>query len=84
MTPQYAPLSKAHAGPPLGVEAVSAAARYGVPVLAQGGVEVQNAAALLGAGAAGIAVTGAILMANDPGAAAASLRSALDATRSAR
>ena len=47
-------------------------------MLAQGGVEASNAGACLEAGAAGIAVTGAVLMADDPGAAAAALRAALD------
>jgi thiamine monophosphate synthase len=49
-----------------------------VPVLAQGGVDASNAREVVAAGAAGVAVTGAILMAEDPGAAAAALREALD------
>jgi thiamine monophosphate synthase len=36
------------------------------------------------AGAAGVAVTGAILMEDEPGAATAALRAALDAARPAR
>ena len=50
----------------------------GLPVLAQGGVDAERVAPLLAAGAAGVAVTGAILMAQDPGAATAALRAALD------
>ena len=56
-----------------------AATRRGVPVIAQGGVDAENAAALLQAGAAGLAVTGAILMQPHPGEAAQALRRALDA-----
>jgi thiamine-phosphate pyrophosphorylase len=47
-------------------------------VLAQGGIDAANAASMVAAGAAGVAVTGAILLADDPGRAAAGLRSALD------
>ena len=48
-------------------------------LLAQGGIDVSNAASVRAAGADGVAVTGAILMADDPAAAAAALREALDA-----
>lgn len=78
LAPIFAPLSKAASRPALGLEALGRAAG-GPPVLAQGGVEAANAAACLAAGAAGVAVTGAILMAADPGRAAARLRRALDA-----
>jgi thiamine-phosphate pyrophosphorylase len=57
---------------------LAAAARIGVPLIAQGGVDESNAGAMIRAGAAGVAVTGAILMAGNPYAAAARLRSALD------
>jgi thiamine monophosphate synthase len=53
-------------------------------VLAQGGVDASNAAECVRAGAAGVAVTGAILAAADPAAAAAALRRALDETTRAR
>jgi thiamine-phosphate pyrophosphorylase len=78
LAPVFAPLSKASSRPPLGVEALRAAAAAGVPVLAQGGIDAERAAACVAAGAAGVAVTGAILAASDPGAAAAALRAALD------
>ncbi len=79
LAPVFAPLSKsAPSRPPLGLEGVRAAARHGVPVLAQGGIDADNAAAVCQAGAAGVAVTGAVLMSHDPGAAAAALRRALD------
>jgi len=78
LAPIFAPLSKATSRPPLGASAVAAASRGPVPVIAQGGVTAENAAALCAAGAAGVAVTGAILGADDPSAAAAALRRALD------
>ncbi len=79
LAPVFTPLSKPPERPALGPDALAEAARSGLPVLAQGGVEAENAAACLAAGAVGIAVTGAILMAPEPGAAAAALRRALDA-----
>jgi len=79
LAPVFAPLSKASSRPALGIEGLRAACQRGVPVLAQGGVDSGNAGAILEAGAAGIAVTGAILMQPDPGAAAAALRRRLDA-----
>ncbi len=78
LAPIHRPLSKASSRPPLGVAALSDAAGRGLPVLAQGGLDAGNARAALDAGAAGIAVTGAILQAEDPAAAARSLREALD------
>ena len=79
LAPVFQPLSKPHAGPYLGVRAVEEAASYGIPVIAQGGITPANATALAAAGAAGIAVTGAILSAPDPAAATRALRAALAA-----
>jgi thiamine-phosphate pyrophosphorylase len=79
LAPIFAPLSKPSSRPPLGVGALRRAAGAGIPVLAQGGIDAGNAGSALAAGAAGVAVTGAILLADDPGAAAAALRAALDA-----
>jgi thiamine-phosphate pyrophosphorylase len=78
LAPIFAPLSKPAERRALGANALREAARTGLPVLAQGGVEADRCPAILAAGAAGIAVTGAILMAEDPGAAAGALRRALD------
>jgi len=78
LAPILDPLSKRPERPALGVEALAEAARHGLPVLAQGGVEAQHCAELLAAGAFGIALTGSILLAPDPGAATARLRRALD------
>ncbi|HEY5657256.1 MAG TPA: thiamine phosphate synthase [Myxococcota bacterium] len=79
LAPIFAPLSKAATRPALGLAGLAEAARWGVPLFAQGGIDCHNARAAIEAGAAGVAVTGAILMAEDPGAAARALREALDA-----
>lgn len=79
LAPIHRPLSKASSRPPLGIAALSDAVGRGLPVLAQGGLDAGNARAALDAGAAGIAVIGAILQTEDPAAAARSLREALDA-----
>ncbi len=81
LAPIFAPLSKPSGRPPLGLDALAAACRAGLPVLAQGGIARENAARALAAGAAGIAVTGAILQDPDPEAAAARLRAVLDSAR---
>ena len=81
LAPIFAPRSKAATRPALGLAALAAAcAASPLPVLAQGGLDPERAAAAVAAGAAGVAVTGAILMAPDPGEAAAALRRALDST----
>lgn len=64
-----------------GVRAVCAAVR--VPVIAIGGITAANAGAVIRAGAAGVAVIGAILDADDPRSAAAALREAIDAASAA-
>lgn len=56
----------------------TAAAAGSVPVLAIGGIDERNADAVIGAGAAGVAVRGAILHAREPEAAARSIREAVD------
>jgi thiamine-phosphate pyrophosphorylase len=79
LAPIAPPLSKDAERPALGMGALREAACRGLPVIAQGGVDVGNARAALEAGASGIAVTGAILLADDPGRRARALREALDA-----
>ncbi len=79
LAPVFPPLSKRGDRPPLGLAALRAACRGGVPVIAQGGIEAANAATVVEAGAAGVAVIGAIADAEEPGRAARALRSALDA-----
>ncbi|MCS5638439.1 MAG: thiamine phosphate synthase [Myxococcota bacterium] len=78
LAPIYDPLSKTSGRPPLGPEALTAACAAGFPVIAQGGLRADHCAEVLGAGAGGIAVTGAILGDASPGQASARLRSALD------
>ena len=79
LAPIFPPLSKSSERPPLELAGLRAACGRGVPVLAQGGVGAEHAGEILAAGALGLAVTGAILMAEDPSAAARALRRALDA-----
>jgi len=73
---------KRDAGPPLGPEGFAALARRapeGVPVIGIGGVTAANATGVIRAGAAGIAVIGAVLSAPDPEAAARALAAAAHA-----
>jgi thiamine-phosphate diphosphorylase len=78
LAPIFSPLSKSPSRPPLGPAALRAARASGLPILAQGGIDAGNAAECIRAGAAGVAVTGAILLAAEPEAAAAALRRSLD------
>ncbi len=79
LAPVFTPLSKAATRPALGLDVLHDAVRSGLPLLAQGGIDAENAAACIRAGAAGVCVTGAILLAADPESAAAALRRTLDA-----
>jgi thiamine-phosphate pyrophosphorylase len=79
LAPIRAPRSKTGTRPPLGLSVLAAAARMGLPLIAQGGVDASNAGEMIRAGAVGVAVTGAILMTDDPSGATARLRAALDA-----
>ena len=77
--PCFATPSKADAGPPLGPNGFAALARLapaGVPVIGIGGITAATAPLVMGAGAAGVAVIGAVLAASDPEAAARELRAA--------
>lgn len=79
--PCYVTANKPDAGPPLGPEGFAALARLapaGLPVLAIGGIDPANALAVMGAGAAGVAVIGAVLGAGDVETAARNIRTALD------
>jgi thiamine-phosphate pyrophosphorylase len=77
LAPIFDPLSKPSERPPLGLDALRRSTASGLAVLAQGGVTPEHAAACLAAGATGVAVTGAILLAPDPAAATRAFRTAL-------
>lgn len=65
--------------PPKGLEGLRDVVRCSsVPVLAVGGITLDNLEEVLATGCAGVAVIGAILEAPDPGAAALAFRRALD------
>lgn len=75
--------TESHPGvPPKGVEELARVVRaVDVPVLAIGGITLENLDLVLETGCAGIAVIGAILGDPDPAEAARRLREALDASR---
>jgi thiamine-phosphate pyrophosphorylase len=76
--PVYATASKADLGAPIGPEGVRAVVRsVTLPVVAIGGITTANAAAVIHAGAAGIAVIRSVVAAPDPAAAVADLRRAI-------
>lgn len=78
--PCFATPTKGDAGPPLGPEGfagLAARAPEGLPVIGIGGITARNAAQISGAGAAGVAVIGAVLSAPDPETAARALRVAI-------
>ncbi len=78
--PVFPSLSKPGYGPSTadGVrELAEAVAEASCPVIALGGVTAENAASCIAAGAAGVAVIGAVIGADDPSAAAAALVAAL-------
>jgi len=77
--PIFEPLSKPSDREPVGLEGLTVACRRDLPVIAQGGIAVSNATSVVAAGARGIAITGAIVEAADPGAVTEELRAALDA-----
>jgi thiamine-phosphate pyrophosphorylase len=71
--------SKADAAPALGLDSARAiGARLPLPWVAIGGIGIANAAAIMRAGAAGIAVVSAICAANAPRAAATALRAEIE------
>lgn len=74
LSPIFATESKPGYGPALGVDAL---AGHPLPVWALGGVDAANAAACMEAGAAGVAVMGAVMRAGDPAAVVADLLAAV-------
>ncbi|MGM0577084.1 MAG: thiamine phosphate synthase [Myxococcota bacterium] len=79
LSPVWAPLSKAPTGSPMGPDGFArAVAGLDLPVFGLGGVRTDRAGALLEAGAAGVAVVGAVFGADDPGGTARALLSPWD------
>lgn len=78
--PCFVTPTKADAGPALGPEGFAVLARHapaGVPVIGIGGITAATVPLIVQAGAAGVAVIGAVLTAPDPQAAARELRAAV-------
>jgi thiamine-phosphate pyrophosphorylase len=66
--PAYETASKPGYGPALNASGISAIAkRSPVPVIAVGGITADNLSEIVQAGAAGVAVMGGIMRADDPG-----------------
>jgi thiamine-phosphate pyrophosphorylase len=78
LSPIFATASKPGYGPALGPEALSG---HPLPVWALGGIDPSNAAQCISAGATGVAVMGAIMRAEDPGAVTSALCDALAGAR---
>ncbi len=77
-SPVFAPTSKSVSRPTLGLEGLGALARQSaVPVIALAGITAQNAASCRSAGAAGVAVLGAVMAADEPAAACRALLAAV-------
>jgi len=81
----YATATKADAGAAVGpARLAEIAASCDLPVVGIGGITLDNAAAVIQAGAAGVAVITAVTMANDMAEATRRLRQAVDRARAAR
>ena len=81
-SPVFSTPTKLDAPQPTGVEGLRAIAEaVDRPVVAIGGIKAHNAAQLIRAGAAGVAVISAIVAADDVEAAARALRAAVEAAR---
>ncbi|MGQ9467265.1 MAG: thiamine phosphate synthase [Anaerolineae bacterium] len=83
--PIFATPTKPDAAPPMGLEGLAEICRrVSIPVVAIGGINEENAAAVIRAGAAGVAVVSAIVAAPDVEASARRLREIVEASRAAR
>ncbi len=80
--PIFATPTKPDAAPPIGLEGLAEICRQvSIPVVAIGGINETNAAAVIAAGAAGVAVVSAVVAAPDVEAAARRLREIVDTAR---
>jgi thiamine-phosphate pyrophosphorylase len=84
LSPIFPSASKPGYGPALGCGALARAASMSIPILALGGVDRERIAACIDAGAAGIAVMGGVMAADDPGTVMAGLIRTLGAALAAR
>ncbi len=81
----FATASKADAGDPIGLAGLEAVRRStALPVVAIGGITADNAAAVIAAGADGVAVMSAVTAARDMVAAVRALRLAVERARAAK
>jgi thiamine-phosphate pyrophosphorylase len=86
----YATTSKDNPDPPIGIDGLRAivdalrARKFDLPICGIAGIDATNAAAVIGAGADGVAVISALSMRRDPEAAARELRGIVDAAREGR
>ncbi|MEJ2555713.1 MAG: thiamine phosphate synthase [Anaerolineae bacterium] len=78
----YGTPSKSDAGSPIGIDGLTEVIRaVSIPVVAIGGITLENAGAVIQAGAAGVAVISAVVSAPDPEAAARRLREMVNVKR---
>lgn len=76
--PVFATASKLDAGAPIGLDELARLTRVcGLPSVGIGGIDADNAASVMAAGASGVAVIRAVLSAADPERAAREIRSAI-------
>jgi thiamine-phosphate pyrophosphorylase len=68
LSPIFETASKPGYGPAVGLTAIERAAALGLPIIALGGITPERAAACIEAGAAGVAVMGEVMRAENPAA----------------
>lgn len=79
LSPVFLSASKPGYGPPLGTRGLATAARAtALPVVALGGITPANARSCMAAGAAGVAVMGTVMSAEDPTSVTAAVLSAIE------
>jgi thiamine-phosphate pyrophosphorylase len=84
VSPIYATPTKTDTAPPLGLEGLHAIREaVKLPLVAIGGLDQHNAAAVIRSGGDGVAVVSAIVAAGDPGGAARNLKHIIDEARKA-